>query len=804
MKPLSGLRTVIVVLLFLFAATPLVTSSSLFLAPFVFPKALFYRSVLEISLLLFSVYIALALRGRATLVGALPGIAPRRLSKNLLLRFVVLFLVSAAISSVLATNAYRAFFGDLERGEGLYGVIHYLIFLVLALLLFTGKDWLRFFKISLVVGWVSILYAWLQYFLVTKFPFALAPASQPGSFSGNPAYLAEYLILLLGVTAIVYWSSPRRSFWWYASLATAGASVATIFITAVRGAIIGLAAGALVLAIYLVWRGARRVRLAGAIVLAGLVVLVVGFLLTRASPLWLKVPGFGRLTSVSLTNPSVVTRLIALKVGFSAWQERPILGWGMENFNIAYNRHFDPLYSYFAEDWFDRAHNRLVDVLVTQGVFGLLAFLGMFVALFRSLALLARRARDGVAAAGPGLRAAVALSAPILIAVTVAHFVQNLFLFDQITSYVLFFTLLGLVVAAEEGAAASSAPDSGGPAPHATRYRWVAAPAAVLVAVAIGYSLYTWNYLPAYQASAFGAAIKTRVGQRIFAAADTFLTPYNFAQMEIRAKFVELMYSGGLLTNKKFDPLVNRSLDALEEVVNREPYEPRNFTRLVEAYNERAKDDPSIFPRSEAFARRALALSPDRQALRYLLSFALSGEGKHEESIAVVRQALALEPRSAKAHYLLGVALLLAADSDQHQGTPEQATYRAEAEQELDLAREWGRKELGRDVAYQGSDLTNTQYYLFLESDLKNMVVMYRTLGEPEKMVDLLEVLTWFHPTNKDYRYDAIIVYRSLRDADGVIRHAEALKRIDPSLADQMDVLTDLARKQNWEILDTL
>ncbi len=770
------------ILLLATALTPLIVSDYLYFFPFVFGKAVFYRSIIEIALVLFVIYLLV----QSYKNNQESEIGNWKFLKHPLFLFTFLFFVSAGVSSFLAPNAYRAFFGDMQRGEGFFGLIHYFIFLFIALVIFQKKDWLNFFKISLVVALISNFYAWLQYFQVVKFPFALAPAGQPGSFSGNAAFLASYLIFIFGFAFLVFRDSAQKSFWRYFAVFISIASFLTIFITAIRGAILGTAFGSLFLFGYFAFRGfestlfsKKRMQMLAAGLLIALITFSFVFWLTMSAEFWLKAPGIRRLTSVSLENPSVITRLLALKVSWSAFKEKPILGWGMENYGVAYNKHYDPAYSFYAEDWFDRAHNRIADIAVMQGVLGLLSYFGVLGLMFY-------------------------LAPPFLMAVFIAYFIQNLFLFDQLTSYIPFFALAGFLII--------NSPEMGEKFgvlrlnfdKIGSKLKLALWPIAAIITIAVFYSLYSYNYVPVYQARNFKQAMKLKVGEKILVASDSFLKPYNFMQMEIRTKFVEIMYNSKLVSKKQFASLVDKGLDSLEEVTEKEPFDPRNFSLLMESYNERAKEDASIFKKTEVFAQKAVELSPKKQGLLFLLSFILSGQGRYEESIKIVRQVLALDERVAKSHYELAVTLLLAADSELYKETPKRWEYRAEAEKELDLAREWGRKKLGSLETYSGSDLSSTQYYLFLESDLKNMAVLYRSLGKPDKMVDILEVLLYFYPNNKDYRYDAVIIYRALRNKKGIIRHAEELKKLDSSLANDMDIVIDLAKKENWEILDTL
>ncbi|MDP3947222.1 MAG: hypothetical protein Q8Q41_00830, partial [bacterium] len=402
------------------------------------------------------------------------------------------------------------------------------------------------------------------------------------------------------------------------------------------------------------------------------------------------------------------------------------------------------------------------------------------------------------------------MSAPLLSAIFVAYIVQNLFIFDQITTYIAFFALAGILIY-REGDGSASLPQATPPRTSSFP-RFVSLVLCVVLGISVlasGYALYAWNFVPLRQAFRFHAVLSTKNGEKIFAATDSFFLPYTFIQAPLRARFIEILYNSDIIPKAQFAPLTNKALAALEETVAREPYEPRNLAALIESYNELAKQDPKFFAKSEEFARKAFALSPNRQGMRYHLSFVLSGMERYEEALALAKETLALDDRIAKAHYQLGLVYGLMAESRNYKGTMEGEAYRREAEREMDLALELGRKEIGTMRDYVGdlgarAALGTTQYYLFLESDLKNMVVFYRAWREPAKVTEVLEILIRYYPANKDYPHDAIVEYRTLRDKEGIIRNAEKLKKLQPSLAESLDIVIDLARKENWEILDTL
>lgn len=137
---------------------------------------------------------------------------------------------------------------------------------------------------------------------------------------------------------------------------------------------------------------------------------------------------------------STAARILIWEGGLEAFKERPYFGWGPENFNTASERYFkNELYldKNFGEIWFDRAHNIVVDTLVTVGAVGALAymiFVGVFVWTVR------RAYKNGL------IKNTEAI---LLGALLPAHALQLQTGFDTVASYVLLSLIVGYVLSLE-------------------------------------------------------------------------------------------------------------------------------------------------------------------------------------------------------------------------------------------------------------------------------------------------------------------------------------------------------------------
>jgi len=76
-------------------------------------------------------------------------------------------------------------------------------------------------------------------------------------------------------------------------------------------------------------------------------------------------------------------RLVVWETGWQGFLDRPWLGWGPENFNLVFARHYNPCIGSpecSGENWFDRAHNMIIDTLAETGIAGLLSYIALFTA----------------------------------------------------------------------------------------------------------------------------------------------------------------------------------------------------------------------------------------------------------------------------------------------------------------------------------------------------------------------------------------------------------------------------------------
>jgi O-antigen ligase len=153
--------------------------------------------------------------------------------------------------------------------------------------------------------------------------------------------------------------------------------------------------------------------------------------------------GGNRILDVDFSTETFQTRLLLWKQAIKIFQERPILGWGPENFSAAFEKHYLPQF----EVWYDRAHNIFFDYLAETGILGLLSYLSIFVVYYwqffvknpKSQILNPKQIQNSK------FKTQNTISNALLFALPIAYLVQGLVLFEVLPIYINLFLLLAFV-----------------------------------------------------------------------------------------------------------------------------------------------------------------------------------------------------------------------------------------------------------------------------------------------------------------------------------------------------------------------
>lgn len=624
------LRRAVFVIVGALLATPLVVVDGFFF-PFIVPRYVAFRILVELLVL---AWLALRL--------VQPG------SYRIRLGWVgwaaVAYLASAIISGLAGYSWTASLWGNFERMEGLFTMAHYVALLLVLPALIRREDWPK------VLAWsVAVSVAVSLYGLAQKLGLHVLESGRDriSATIGNPAYVAGYLLFQMGFAAWLWLRARGSTLWRWLYGAAFAIQLVTFVYTLTRGAILGLLASVVFLGALGLWRGTPTLRRRSLVALGVVILGVVLVVALRNTPLVRNVPVLSRFAEINLQANTAQTRFWTWG---SAWQgiaERPVLGWGPENFQVVFNRHFNANHyrGIGSETWFDHAHNMVLDVAVSQGAVGLLAWL----ALIAGMGYLAwRRFRD------PATRT----QGVVGLALLVAYFVQNLVLFDVLVVWLMLGVLASWLAAGQPAAQASEKARLGG------------------TAMAVGCVVFVAWLLPVNVRTAMDShrlitALSQAHSGYIVPALDTF---QQLLEQSRRTGWAEIARRQGLVTfdlltsgaNQQLpkdviDRAYRQSAEALERAVASYGYDQQNDLLLAKLHVQYANltGDASYLEKSEQVLQQALDRAPNRIETRYDLGLTLLIAGRNDEAIEQFTKIVELTNRLPESLWNLGFAYLV-------------------------------------------------------------------------------------------------------------------------------------------------
>ncbi|MDO8561306.1 MAG: O-antigen ligase family protein [bacterium] len=414
--------------------------------PFITGKNFAFRIIVEI---ITGAWLALAL--------AKAEYRPKR--SGLLYAFAIFAGIILA-ADLTGVNPFKSIWSNYERMDGWVTLAHlFAYFVVAGSVLSTQKLWRRLWLTSLGVSAAAGIYGLLQ--LVGKAAIGQGGAGGLGArldaTFGNPIYLAVFMLFNIFIAAFLWaesWERQGKGNRLPGSLGYGSVIVLDtliLLLTGTRGTTLGLIGGTLLAAflIAIAARNSQRARRYAVGVLVSILVLAAAFWLVRDQS-WVHKVGFlGRLATISTSDNTVKARFMIWGMAWEGVKERPILGWGQENYAIVFDKYYDPE-MHDQEQWFDRVHNIVFDWLVAGGFLGLLGYLSLFACalwcIWRKrggVGDASGKARNGREAIETGAFSLVEQS--ILTGLLAGYFFHNLFVFDNITSYILFASVLAYI-----------------------------------------------------------------------------------------------------------------------------------------------------------------------------------------------------------------------------------------------------------------------------------------------------------------------------------------------------------------------
>jgi len=399
---------------------PLYVANGMFF-PYISGKNFLFRVLVEIA---FGLWVALAIVDK--------DYRPKR--SWLMVSFFIFALVMA-IADLFGTNQLKSIWSNYERMEGLVATLHTLALFVVLGFALSEKVWRALvwtsFGAASIIGFIAL-------------GQLTGPNARVDATLGNSTYLGGYM--LVHIFLVLYFILRRihlgtktieekSAIGGYSLLAFFFAMV--MYFTGTRGSLLGFLGGMVVVAIIIAIKEKehKAVRKT-AIGLLVIIVLLVAFLASVRGTEFAKnrplIDRFSAIATLDLKAYAESAGFARITLWNMAWQgvkEKPLLGWGQDNFPYVFAKYYDPK-MYSQEQWFDRTHNVFFDWLIAGGFLGLISYLAIFgVALW----MLWKRKEFAI------------WEKAVFSGLIVSYFIHNFFVFDNLTSYILIAIVLAYI-----------------------------------------------------------------------------------------------------------------------------------------------------------------------------------------------------------------------------------------------------------------------------------------------------------------------------------------------------------------------
>ncbi|MDX1613700.1 MAG: O-antigen ligase family protein [Candidatus Promineifilaceae bacterium] len=594
---LPGLRSVLFGLLLLaVVAVPLAFSPWHYNA-FELPKALLVRGLAGLTILMLAYLprrVALRLWRERPLVAPLLALAGA--------------LVAATIFSI---DSRLSLWGSYDRQFGLLTWLAPLLLFLAGLMVLQPASRRRLLVRALLWGSVPVVtYGLIQGLGADPFAWASDGASAVLATMGRSNFLGAYLVMIIPLTVGQLGAATRRWPW----MGLLVAQLLVLALTRARAAWLGLLAALLTFGLLWLHQNGRR-RLAWRLTIVFGLVIVAALLLV----VFLGVPA--RLAE----GGSPAARLAIWRASLPLLAARPLLGYGLDAMQVAFQQVFPPELVYYQGRFLtvDRAHNLWLDLGLSAGLLGLVAYVALLFSvggrIWRRLGVTTDRADRFLHIS--------------LVAALVGHLGELQLSFETVGTAVLFWLLL---------AAAAAGPNERPADAPAAHDQWSVRP---------------WKSLPLALAFVGVLAVLTVRplladgvywrGQQGDPASPATLRHYVEATQQWPIEpLYHLALGQAYWVNGQPAAAVSEAVAAAQL----RPADARWWAAVGDLYARWGARDPARYTQALAAYRRAVALAPNTAAYHTALGLVLADSGQLAEGIAAVERAVALDATDAAAY----------------------------------------------------------------------------------------------------------------------------------------------------------
>jgi tetratricopeptide (TPR) repeat protein len=348
--------------------------------------------------------------------------------------------------------------------------------------------------------------------------------------------------------------------------------------------------------------------------------------------------------------------------------------------------------------WYDRAHNVIVDTLVMTGILGLISYFLIF-----AVAIV------GLLRVAPRVREKKNLLFPIgMIALLATYFAQNLWVFDMISSYIVFFLSLAFI-----DFLISPRKEESSENPVLKRNDYLSPVFGAIMIVLTLWSFYFGNIQVARASMFTVEGLYTSLDKSIesFQKAIDASPISRFEVPEQISTRIVAVASENLENKDLLQEGFTFAENELKTSIEQNPLDYRMQLFLGRYYDNlyQFTGSSTTLELAEEVLNKAMELSPRNQQTFWSLGQTKIFQGDHDKAIELMQKAVDLEPKFANSHWYLGLTYKIAGKFDL-------------AAKEIEMAAQLG------DPWKQDID------------DVKQAIDIYKELTDEQKLAELYEI----------------------------------------------------------------
>ena len=723
--------------------------------PYFFPqdwgKTIIFRSILAVLIFLF----AFQLLFKKNEI-ALPKLKNNFIIWSLLSVFVVFLL-----STIFSADSYFSLWGSPYRSGGFINFVFYIVFAVLAFILIKKDDWKKAFNFSIAIGILVSLVAIIQYF--SLLPNILAPIPfEPSSTIGNSITLGIYLLLVFFITltlAIKEFTLNNKQnkylkiYYIFSLLLFAF----TILITLSRAAYLGLVIGILYFFLFYP-KKIKKLKIA----VICLLILMIGFVFYVNTVN--QFPNFlGNNTAFQSIQKQLSFEKVLTDPRFSAWtqidynilKEKPILGLGIENFSVGFDKYWNPNISTvnvnLGAEWWDRAHNIIIQTGSDAGFLGIAAYLALFIILFWRLQKTKSKNRNGE-------KYEEFLMSHAVQAMLIGYFTANLFSFDGFSTYLIFFLLIGYSLHLTYDNFYTQKENN-----NHKEALWKYAAICVLFLI-LAIFLWQYNFVPFSINAEINKAddlVKQKQCDQAFdifdkaLAQNSFLNSYIIIDEVQNEKTCSAFYPANSLN------YVKKGIEIMNEGVKIEPLYTRywiwlgNLTATLADQEQNPATKNNLIQQADSYYNKAAQLSPKRQEIFFGKAKLEIVAADYKKAEDYSNQCIALNSALGDCYWYLGISEIYLKDN-------------IDADKNIQLAKQNG-------------------YIENSEASLDELVNAYGSIPDYKNLAPVFEKLVIISPDNAQYHFFLADSYAQLGQYDDARQEAVKVLQLSPQSKPNID-----------------